>query len=227
MLKSSSDKLRYFFSLSKILTYKRGEIILRSDDSPQGIIFLEEGFVKMNSIFPDGRELTLNIFKPQTYFPMTWAIADIPNTYFYQAMTNLKIRRMPKNLFLEFLDQNPDVLRELTTRILIGLDGLLTNIQYMLSGNSHYRVAAAILLCARRFGKKIGLNSVSVTLPLTHQDIGNIAGITRETATIAIDKLQKQGLITHHYRHLTINNLSLLEQESTLPDPEKLSREAI
>jgi CRP/FNR family transcriptional regulator len=218
MPKSTSEKLREFFSLSKTLTYKRGEIILRSDDSPQGIIFLEEGFVKMNSIFPDGRELTLNIFKPQAYFPMTWAIADIPNTYFYQAMTNLRIRRMPKNLFLEFINQNPDVLRELTTRILIGLDGLLTNIQYLLSGNSHYRVTAAILLCARRFGKKIGENNISVTLPLTHQDIGNIAGITRETATIAIDKLQKQGLITHHYRHLIINKFNELSRISLLPD---------
>ncbi len=218
MLRTTSEKLREFFSSSKILTYKRGEIILRSDDSPQGIIFLEDGYVKMNTIFPDGRELTLNIFKPQTYFPMTWAIADIPNTYFYQAMTNLKIRRMPKNLFLEFMDKNPDVLRELTTRILIGLDGLLTNIRYILSGSSRYRVAAAILLCARRFGKKTGANSVSVMLPLTHQDIGNIAGITRETATIAIDKLQKQGLITHHYRHLIVNKFDELTRVSLLSD---------
>jgi CRP-like cAMP-binding protein len=79
-------------------------------------------------------------------------------------------------------------------------------------------VAAAILLCARRFGQKTGANSVSVTLPLTHQDIGNIAGITRETATIAIDKLQKQGLITHHYRHLTVNKLDELTRVSLLSD---------
>jgi CRP-like cAMP-binding protein len=214
MNETAQNKLKAFFSPSKPLTFKRGDTILRSEDEPQGVYYLESGFVKMNSVLIDGRELTLNIFKPSTYFPMTWAIADIPNALYYQAMTPLVIRRMPKQEFMQFLKNNPDILMELTTRILIGLDGILTNIQHLLSGDSYHRVVSAILLSVRRFGDLTNSDKVSVNIPLTHQDIADIAGITRETASIAIGKLIKTGIISHHYRKMVINSLKKLEAES-------------
>jgi CRP/FNR family transcriptional regulator len=212
------DKLQRYFSGSKPLEFKRGETILRSDDEPQGVFYLESGFVKMNSVFVDGRELTLNIFKPGTFFPMTWAIADIENTYYFQAMTPLVIKRMPKSEFMRFLNSNPEILMDLTTRILVGLNGILTNVQHLLSGDSYHRVVSAILLSARRFGDHTNSDKVMVKIPLTHQDIADIAGITRETASIAISKLIKEGIVSHHYRKMTINSLKKLEKESPISE---------
>jgi CRP/FNR family transcriptional regulator, cyclic AMP receptor protein len=212
------DKLIRFFSESKVLEFKRGETILRSDDEPQGVFYLEQGFIKMNTIFIDGRELTLNIYKPGTYFPMTWAIAGIPNAYYFQAMTPVILRRKPKNEFMQFINGNPDILMELTNRILIGLDGILTNVQHLLSGDSYHRVVSAIILSARRFGDTTGSGKIILKIPLTHQDIADIAGITRETASIAIGKLIREGIITHHYRKMTINSFKNLENESPISE---------
>jgi CRP-like cAMP-binding protein len=218
MSKSVSEKLTEFFSFSKTYDYKKGEIFLRSEDPPPGVFYLEDGFIKMNSIFADGRELTLNIFKPGTYFPMTWVIANIPNSNYYLAMTNLKVKKMPKDTFLKFLNQNPDILWEFTTRILIGLDGLLTNIQYQMTGDAYHRLAAAVLLCARRFGEKDSNGQIDIMLPLTHQDLANIAGVTRETASVAIGKLKKLKIISFNYRHLFVKNSDELNRISLLPN---------
>lgn len=80
---------------------------------------------------------------------------------------------------------------ELTKKILIGLSGVLTNIEYMLCGNSQKRVIGAISLSAKRFGSKKRNGETIINMPLTHQDIANIAGIARETASIAIKKTRK------------------------------------
>jgi CRP-like cAMP-binding protein len=158
---------------------------------------------------------------------MMWAIADIPNAYFFQAMTPVKVRRMPQNSFKEFINHNPDILLEFTTRILIGLDGILTNVQHILSGDSYHRVTAAIIVFSKRFGKHNHNGLIDISLPLTHQDIADSAGITRETASLAMKKLQDKGIIFHHYRHLTIKRPDLLDRESFLEIPEEASKEAI
>jgi len=207
-------KLDKFFSSSKTITYKKGETILRPEDKPQGAYFIKEGFVKLNTIFENGRELTLNIFKPGTYFPMMWAIGEIPNSYYYQAQTNTLIHRVPKQDVLAFLKNNPDVLFELTRRILVGLDGVLTNIEYMLCGNSYIRVVGAIYLTANRFGERTDGGKITMNLPLTHQDIANIAGISRETASIAINKLEKKNIIFRKNHLIVITSMRKLEIEA-------------
>jgi CRP-like cAMP-binding protein len=227
MTRPAAEKLADFFSRSNVFSYRKGEVIIRSDDIPQGVYFLQEGYIKMNSLSQDGRELTLNIFKPGTYFPMMWALADIPNTYYFQAMTSVRVRRMPRNLFKDFINLNPDILKEFTVRILIGLEGTLTNIQYMLSGNSYHRVTSAISLFSRRFGIKSQGGYIIVNLPLTHQDIADAAGITRETASLAIKKLQDKGIILHHYRRLTVKRPDLLNRESAIDYPADNGEEAI
>ena len=221
MLKNyTPGKLSAFFSQYQSLSFQKGETILRSEDSPQGVYYIKAGFVKLNTISVNGRERTFNIFKRGAYFPMMWAIAEIPNSYFYQAQTAVVIQRAPKKELLIFLKNNPDVLFELTRRILIGLDGLLNNIEYMFCGNSYHRVIGTLLLSAERFGKVEADGEITIMLPLTHQDIADIAGISRETASLAINKLGKKKIITYKKRLIAIKNIETLEEELGLSKKE-------
>lgn len=209
---SVSNKIENFFSQYKIIRYKNGETILRADDIPSGAYYVKSGHVRMNSILHDGRILTVNIFKPGSYFPMLWIISNLENSYFFQAMTDVEIRRVTKEMMINFIKNNPDVLFELTHRILIGLNSLITNIEYLFSGNAQSRVASALLLLARRFGEKKDKNEMIIKLFLTHQDIANCAAITRETASIEIKKLERKGIINIQNRLLVVN-LGKLEKE--------------
>jgi len=206
-------KLGDFFDKFPISNYKKGETIIRSDDEPAGVYYLKEGFVKMNSIFENGSELTLNIFKPKSFFPMTWAIGDIKNTYYFLAMANSTVHKAPKNKVVEFLKENPDILFDLTKRILIGLDGLLTNVSHLLFGSAQNRVASAILISAKRFGDKKVDGKITINLNLTHQDIANLAGLTRETTSIAIGQLEKAGILSQIKHQFVVNDIEKLEEE--------------
>lgn len=173
----------------------------------------------MNALFEDGRELTLNIYKSGAYFPMFWAMTDIPNAFYFQAITDAQLFCAPKEKVLAFIRKNPDALLELTTRILTGVNVLLNNIEYILSGSSSNRVAAAILLCARRFGEN-SAGKMTIKVPLIHQDIANLAGLTRETTSMIISGLQKQEILARSGRFLVVLDMKMLENRLHIPEDE-------
>ena len=211
MSDSAAAQLLRFFHPFPLLKYSKGKTLIRSEDQPPGVYYIYSGYVRMYSVFADGRELTLNIFRPGAYFPMIWAITASPNSYYYQALTEVSLRRAPKDQILSFLNSHPDAFFDLTQRILTGLDGLISRLQQLFSGSASTRVAAALHVCALRFGSPYR-SSIIIRLPLTHQDIANLSGLTRETTSLELKKLEKDGLLSHRHRFLVVKNLSRLEK---------------
>lgn len=211
------EKLEKFFSQFKTIHYKKGEVIIRPGDIPPGVYLLKKGYVKLYSISSQGEELTLIIFKADDFFPITWAINGTPNTQYLEAMTAIEAWRAPKLEFLEFLKNNSDSFFELTSRMLVRLRGLMQRMEYLAFGNAYEKVASILLICAERFGEQEGGNIV-IKVPLTHKDIAALLGITRETASIEIKKLERKGLIAYHGRSVVVEDKKGLEQESLLTD---------
>lgn len=209
-----SQNLSVFFSKYKTQKFKKGISLIRGGEDPACVYYLKKGYVKMSSIFANGSELTLNIFKPGTFFPAIWLIGGIDNVYYYQTISTAQVIKAPKIETLDFLENNTGIYHDLTKRLLIGLDGLLQNIQYLLYGNSTSRVASAILVSAKRFGKRFKNGSVLIDLTLTHQEIANLAGIARETTSIIIKKFERSGIITQSHKKIIILNLKRLESEA-------------
>ena len=221
-------KIEKFFSQYKPHRFRKGEVILRADDSPSGVYFIKEGYVVMTGLFEDGREITFNIFKPGTYFPIIWAIAGVKNSYYYTAMTQVVLQKNSKEETLKFLKKDPEVLFELTSRILVGMGGLLTNIEYILTGNSYRRIISVLTLSARRFGEYTGREKVIINIPLTHKDIANMSGLTRETVSLGMKKLERKKLISvGNKRQIIIENIKKLEKEFLVSESEPSSSPAI
>jgi CRP/FNR family transcriptional regulator, anaerobic regulatory protein len=205
-------KIRTFFSAYPVMSYKKDEIILRPDDPTPYVFYIVSGFVRMYCLLPDGKELTLNIFKQGSYFPMFLILGNSTNTYYYETLTPVKLERAPKGEVLTFLHRESDVLFEFTSRISVGLNGLLSNIQYVLFGLASSRVASVLLILARRFGE--AKNSyITIQLPLTHQDIANLIGLTRETTSLEMEKLVTRKIISYDHKQIIIRNIQVLAQE--------------
>lgn len=210
------EKLINFFKQFKKIEYSKGETLIRADDEPSGVYFITKGYVKMSNIFEDGSEIAVNIFKPGSFLPMMWALGDIDNTYFYKAITPTETYRAPKEKFLDFLSKHPQILFDLTARVLRGLDGIITLNKYMLSADSFKKVVVIIRNLSKRFGQNGKGEIIEIVIPMTHQDIAHFAGITRETVSIAMEKLKKQKIITQSKRRIIILDVHKLEN---LADP--------
>lgn len=206
-------KLEQFFQTSKVYTYKKRTLIFHPDDTLSMVFYIKSGYVRVYRISEDGEELTLTLLKPKDFFPLSYAIKSMANPYHIEAITPLEIWKVPQEQFLEFIKSDPDVLYDLTTRILVRFDTVLSRMETLLFCNAYVKVAAALLMCAKGFGEEHDGKTL-VKVPLTHRDIATLVGITRETTSLEMKKLEKQGLLTKSGRFIVIKDLKRLESLS-------------
>ena len=207
-----AKKLETFFLQFKHLKYKKGEILIRADDNPSGIFYLVSGTVRKYAISKKGDELVVNVFKPISFFPMSWAMNNEYNEYFYDALTPVEIYRAPKEPVLEFIKANPDILYDLMSRVYRGTDGLLRKMTYLMAGNAYTKLITELIIHAKRFGKKIE-KSEKIEVTISEKELATQSGITRETVSREMKELKDKGLVTFNKNVLTINNIEDLESE--------------
>lgn len=208
---SVKKKLDDFFKAYKNQKYRKGEILVRADDDPTGIFYLIDGVVRRYSISSAGEELTINIFKPISFFPMSWAINNTSSAHYFEAMTSVEVFRAPKEEVLKFIKENNDVMFDLISRIYHGLEGYMMRMEYLMAGNAKARLITELLIYARRFGKLKG-GKIIIDLKVTEKDLASQSGMTRETVSREIQKLKKMGAIDFKSNQITINDLAKLEQ---------------
>lgn len=215
MLFNTSKKLETFISQFRPTPCRKKDVILQAEESCSFIFYIKSGYVRAYRVSEQGEELTLIILKPGDFFPIIGGVGEVLNNYYLEAITPLEFIRIPQKRFLQFLDVNPDVFNELVNNLLVRFSGLLTRIEYLVFGNAYRKVASTILVCAKRFGTN-HVNGIVLELPLTHKDIANLVGITRETTCLEMKKLERKGLISHQGRLLVVSDMKRLEEESLL-----------
>lgn len=164
----------------------------------------------MYSLSVNGEELVINTFKPGAYFPMGWVLNDIIPRHFYEALDDVIVKKIPKKIFLKFLEENPEVLLNLTKQIYYGLEGYFTRMEYLMSGNAASRLIAELLILGKRFGK-IEKKATIVSLKLTEKDLSSLTGMARETISRELNKLKKKELVFLDKNILKIPDISKLE----------------
>ncbi len=207
-----ATKLDEFFTQFKKQTYKKGEMLVRADDNPSGIFYLTKGSVKQYAISKKGDELVVNMFKPISFFPMSWAMNDTPNHYYFETITEAEVWKAPVEKVLEFLRMNSDVLYDLLKRVYRGTDGLFMRMTYLMSGNANSRLITELLIHAKRFGKKNSTQG-SITLEMTESDLATSAGMTRETVSREMKVLKSKNLVSLENNAIIIHSISNLEEE--------------
>jgi len=205
-----SKKLEAFFTQYKQQKYKKGEILIRANDEPQGIFYLKKGIVRQYSISKDGEEQTLNLYKSISFFPLMWAVNDTPNTYYFEAVTDTEAYRAPRDQVIAFLKSEPDIMYDLISRLYKGMHGLLSRIEYLQSGDAYTKVIFALLNASYRFGAQ---KEEGMELSVTHREISSLTGLTKETISRERTKLEKKDLIKNFNHRVMIRDIKKLESE--------------
>jgi len=207
-------KIQNFFRTHPQTGYTKGDLMLQPDDPVFSVCYVREGYVRMYLVLEDGKELTVSIFKPGAYFPAFLAVGNLPNTYYYQAMTAVSVHKAPKDAVLRFMGSEPDVMAEFTRRLAVGFNGFIVSLQYFLFGTAQSRVAASLVYLAKRFGVAHLDGTIDIPIPLTHQDIASIVGLTRETTSLELEKLVFGKFIRLDRKGITIIHMTGLKQVS-------------
>lgn len=204
--------LEKFYKQFSIRLYKKGEMLIRADDNPQGIFCLIKGYVRQYTISNTGFELTLHILKPISYFPMVWAINGTPNVYFFEALTPVEVGRAPREKVVNFIKDKPIIIFELMSELLEDYAESLTRVEHLVFSDAYRRVISVLIYIAKHFGEEHN-DGIIVHHRFTQQDIATLVGVARETASNEMVKLEKKGLVKHINHSILFENIQKLNAE--------------
>lgn len=206
-------------SLSKIATvtseknYSKKNIVFHEGDYGDALYIIKNGRIKISKVAIDGREKTLSILKTGDFFGEMAIFDNMPRSATSEAMDNdVKLLSISKNDFERVVFENPSIalaiMKDLTRRI----RQINEQVQDLAFKDVHGRVASTIynLLKAERDVAK-DANKIR-SLRMTHQDLANMVGSSRETVTRALNRLQDEGIISISHQQIAINDIDKLSE---------------
>jgi CRP-like cAMP-binding protein len=205
-------QLELFCRQFKLRSYKKGQILLGEDDEPDAIFCLLKGYIREFYLYESGNELTVYLLYPTSFFPTSLVLGEKLNSFCYEALTNCSVVKIPKSKMENFLKNKPKLMERFMRKLLREYAENLDRLEELVFGNAYQKVASVILYLANHCGEK-SRKLIIVPIKITHQDIATLAGVTRETASLAMEKLKNKKVIYYSGSIITIKNLRDLRKE--------------
>ncbi len=192
------------FPLAK---YAAGTKLLTDPLPKQVFLYLKSGCVQMSHTDEEGREVKLHIFYPGACVSLL-SLVDSGELYDFVALTEVEAYRIPREALLRELHRDTELTFYFLAHALKGMNGLLFRIQHAASASAYQRVASVLTYFARHSETDTLLHS------LTHQEISEWLGLTRENVSIQMKKLERAGLITKKADRIVILDFARLQKLS-------------
>jgi CRP-like cAMP-binding protein len=185
--------------------YEPRQIIFFPDDLCDHIYWVREGRVKVTLVSQDRRELTLRHLFPGDIFGEECLVEKGRRGLYAEAMTHTILCMMRADDIRRVARENSEVSYQLSQRLcarLIESERVLAQTVFQ---SVRSRVASGLLRLHRRIPKE-------GPLAITHQELANLVGSTRETTTVVLHELREEGILTIGNRRIRIIDPVALEQ---------------
>jgi CRP/FNR family transcriptional regulator len=184
----------------------KGAFVYRVSDPGDAVYLLLAGRIKTYKLTPDGREVILWFGFPGEIFGLVEAPHHKGRMVSVEACEPSEVAELPNTKFRELLLAHPHVPQMLVQIIASRLGMLANRLVYLMADNAEARIAKFLVDLAARYpaegaGRPIGL---------THQEIADITGVQRQTATRIVGRFTESGAVSVRYRRISIRDRELL-----------------
>jgi CRP-like cAMP-binding protein len=192
---------------------KKGEILYLQGSSDKDIYILKKGAVKINKLSPEGRVITLDIFKGGTLFGELGTLDDSERDETAEVVEDGLLCIMSKSNFDEMLKIVPGLSIRLNKIIGLRRRKIENKLLDLLYSTVEVRLAKTLINLLDDFGIPDN-DSYILKIKLTHQDLSELIASTRETTTATLNNLKKEGLIDYEGKYIRILDKDKLDSLS-------------
>ena len=165
--------------------------------------------MKLISHSEKGTETILHILKPPEIFG-EFLLSEEKRPFAAIAIEDSLLTVISREHFLQLFTLVPTIALNFITL----LSKRLARVQKVLAESGHtwsyHRLAKVLLQLSEKYGEEVPTGTL-IKLRLTHEDLANLIGTTRETVTIQLKKFERMGLLTRHGRNLIATKPRLTE----------------
>jgi CRP/FNR family transcriptional regulator len=192
--------------------YAKKRTILFQGEIPRSVMVLETGLVKVYGITASGDQRTVTILAPGDIFPVEYVFdKSRVSLYYYEALTDCAVIGISKTDFLTELDSNTTLKEHLFQAYMAHYTSATMHIYALEHSHAQDKLVYILQYLVARFGEKQSNGLMKISLRLSHQDIAEMVGLTRETTAVELHRLKAKKLI--NYQHFSYYvNMKLLVQ---------------
>jgi CRP/FNR family transcriptional regulator len=191
-------------------SYPSGMILFSEKDPAPGVYIVLEGEVKLSMNSSDGRRLILRIAKKGEILGLASALSGKPCEMTAETLYPARIAPIERKNFLNFLSRHPEVYQCVTEELSRDYTMACEQLRTVGLSNSAPEKLARLLLEWSENGKTTECGT-HFRFPLTHGEIGEFIGASRETVTRTLSVFKSRQLVAFHGSTLTIPSKTALE----------------
>jgi CRP/FNR family transcriptional regulator, cyclic AMP receptor protein len=209
----SAETLNDLTALKQSFVYPPGNFLFFENEVNRGIYILCSGQIKLSISSNAGRTLILKISNPGDVIGLASTLAGSPYEATAEVLQSASISYLRREDFLRLCKTHPDfnnsVIRQLGLQYSIACDQLRT---IGLSASAPQKLARLLLNWSSQ-GRKTE-EGIKISLALTHEQIAECVGSTRETVTRTLSDFKHKHLILLKGATVLIPSLAALEAVS-------------
>lgn len=193
-------------------SFKKGETLFLEGDVSETLYILNEGRVKLSKITKDGKEQILHILSAGDFFGELNLFGKKRICNFSSfAVVDTKICTLTKKQMDNILKENPDIAIKILSSVTDRLGETENLAQNLATKDIEARIAFILLEFAQKYGtEKDG--DIYVRVPINREEMANYAGVTRETMSRKLKKLEARDVLAFQGSRVIIikDNQSLI-----------------
>ncbi|MBA4182503.1 MAG: Crp/Fnr family transcriptional regulator [Acidobacteria bacterium] len=200
-------------SLGRARRHPKGNNIWKPDDRSDSIFFLHSGQVAVVSSDRDGRELALGIIEAGEPFGELCFCA--PKKHFLRgtyarAVARSEVLEIKLDDFMSFLQTSRDLLQAFTFTFCCRLSDCQRRVEFLAYRGAEERLGRVLLHIAATRGKPSDAFSGQTVLPVSHDELAQMAAMSRPHVTVTMGKLRRRGLVQYERnKPLTVDTEAL------------------
>lgn len=206
-----AEELDRLYALSTTEKVAKGEYVFLECDQPRNLYTVVKGEVKLLKQTEDGRETIVEMAYPGEIFGEEAIFDGQPYPMTAQALDDVELLAISRTDFFTFLRDNPDLALEIITELGTRLREAQNTIRALAMERVEWRIARVLLMLSRKAGI-VEADGVSIDLPLTRQDIADMAATTVETTIRVLSNFKKMGLVDTEKGKIILRDKKHLEE---------------
>jgi CRP/FNR family transcriptional regulator len=208
--------LRDFHSIGVCRHREAHHILIREGYPADHVFIVCSGRVKLVASSSEGRLLLLRVAGPGDILGLAALLQGALYRVTAETLSPSTIKAIPRADFIRFMGTYADVSRSTAQALAREYNGaVLTARRLALSTSAAGKLASALLDWARMDDLDNGPAHtnlpISFAMQLTHEELGSMAGLSRETVSRLLTRFRREGLIDQSNECMTLTHPDQLE----------------
>jgi CRP-like cAMP-binding protein len=205
------EQLRRVELHSRARSFPRRTPIYLPADQADAVFLLTDGRAKICHLTPDGKQSILAFVEPGELFGELAILEPGRREEYAETIEDSTVVLIPGEEVQRLMREHPDVSLGVTKMIGLRRRRVEQRLKNLLFLSNRDRLTHLLLELAEQYGRRTK-DAVELSIRLSHQDLANVIGSTRETVTVVLGEMQLDGLIRVGRRKIAILDTNRLAQ---------------